>query len=88
MAIGLGTQTPTTGIDLQFGGSANRTIQVLQNTSAGAGRSLTVKAGQALTSGTGGQLNLYGGDAVGANQNGGNVYLIGRYTEPALVLKA
>lgn len=77
IGINLGTQTASTGIDMQFGGSANRTIQVLQNTSAGNGRDLTVKAGQALTTGTGGALNLRGGDGAGTNQNGGNITLTG-----------
>jgi len=77
VGIGLGAVNPVTGIDLQFGGNANRTIQVLQNTTAGAGRTLTMKGGQALTAGAGGQLNLYGGDAVGGNNYAGNVYLTG-----------
>lgn len=76
VGIGLGTQAVTTGIDMQFGGSANRTIQVLQNTSAGAGRTLTVEAGQG-NAGAGGVLNLNGGDGNGTNQNGGNVNITG-----------
>jgi len=76
VGIGLGTQTASTGIDMQFGGSANRTIQVLQNTTTGAGRSLTVQAGQG-NSGAGGVLNLNGGAANGTNQNGGNINITG-----------
>jgi hypothetical protein len=76
VGIGLGSQSASTGIDLQFGGAANRTIQILQNTSAGTGRNLTVKAGEGNT-GAGGQLILQGGNGSGTDQNGGNVSITG-----------
>ncbi len=68
--------TATFNGDIQFGGDANRMVQVLQNTSAGAGRGLTVKAGQG-NAGAGGVLTVSGGDGQGTNQNGGNVIIQG-----------
>jgi hypothetical protein len=66
VGIGLGTQTPVTGIDMQFGGSANRTIQILQNGTANlGGSSLTVQAGAANTAGNGGATYINGGAGTG-----------------------
>ena len=66
IGINLGTQAASTGIDMQFGGSANRTIQVLQNTTANlGGNSLTVQAGAANTAGNGGATYINGGTGIG-----------------------
>lgn len=75
VGIGLGSQAAQSGFDLQFGGTADRTIQILQNPSAGFGRVLTVAAGQANGASTGGALTLNAGasDNSIAGSNGGSV---------------
>lgn len=76
VGIKTGTNAPTA--DLTFGDGANRTINVLTRTSAGAGNNLTVVAGAANGSNNaGGVLTLQGGNAGTGNANGGNVVLTG-----------
>jgi hypothetical protein len=71
VGVSLGT-SETNSFALGFGGSSNQTIGINQNTSVGAGRTLTIQAGQG-NAGTGGELVLQGGAASGTNMNGGNV---------------
>ncbi|MCX6106439.1 MAG: hypothetical protein NTY08_11485 [Proteobacteria bacterium] len=66
LSIGIGTTTPAT--DVSLGGDIARTIQVDRRTTAAAGNSLTINAGDAGTSATdanGGSLILASGNATG-----------------------
>jgi hypothetical protein len=76
VGIKTGSNAPTA--DLTFGDGADRTINVLTRTSAGAGNGLTVVAGAANGSNNaGGVLTLQGGSAGTGNAHGGNVVLTG-----------
>jgi len=80
-ALGIRTGGAAPTGDLSFGIGADRTINVLTQTTNTAGNSLTVKAGNAgsgASAFSGGQLILQGGDAAGTgNANGGNIVLSG-----------
>ncbi len=81
VGINMGAQAMVNGGgDLQFGGSANRTIEVESAVAANAnGGNLTLAAGQANGTGTGGTLNLNGGTASStAGSAGGGVAVSGQ----------
>jgi len=66
-------ETPTTGKVVW--GNANNDLKILRSISpAGAAHAMTFR-GQDAKSGVGGQIEFLGGIGVGANNNGGDIYL-------------
>jgi hypothetical protein len=80
LGINLGTDPASSGLDLQFGGNANRVISVRSATAANqVGGALSVQAGNAngtSTGAAGGVLSLLAGNAAGTGSNAGGAVLI------------